>query len=136
VSLRRLRAFLGKATNVDAVIRLESDISQRQADLASLRSQQRYLRSQTTLATIDVTMTRTPTPRHHDPHAGAGFLTGLHNGWNAFLDLAVVAATVVGAVLPFTLVLVLLLVPLSLLLRGARARTRAAQPAVPPTEGT
>jgi hypothetical protein len=138
VSLRRLRLFLGKATNVDSVIRLESEISQRESDLASLLAQQRYLKGQTSLATIDVSMTRTGSAVHHDPLAHAGFLTGLRNGWNAMLGVAVVAATVVGALLPFALVLALLLVPLILVLRArsasgwsARARSRSAAPAGP-----
>jgi Domain of unknown function (DUF4349) len=131
VSLRRLRSFLGKATNVDSVIRLESEITQREADLASLRSQQRYLRNQTSLATITVSMTRTGKTAEEDPLAHAGFLTGLRNGWQALLNLGLVAATVAGALLPFALVLALLLVPLTLLLRSARARSRSVAPAGP-----
>lgn len=136
VSLRRLRAFLGRATNVDAVIRLESEISQREADLASLLAQQRYLKNQTSLATITVTMTRTTTPNGDDPLDHAGFLTGLRKGWSAFLDLAVVAATAAGALLPFALALAVVLVPLTLLLRAHR-RSRltpaaAPQPVTPP----
>ena len=131
VSLERLRKFLGKATNVDSVIRLESEISQREADLASLLAQQRYLRNQTSLGTITVSMTRTTTATQDDPLADAGFLTGLRNGWNAFLDLAVISATVAGALLPFALVLAVVAVPLVLLLRAHRRR-RPARPGTPP----
>ena len=132
VSLERLRKFLGKATNVDSVIRLESEISQREADLASLLAQQRYLKNQTSLGTITVSMTRTTTAVEDDPLADAGFLTGLRNGWNAFLDLAVIAATVAGALLPFALALAVVVVPLVLLLRAHRRR-RPARPGTPPT---
>ena len=45
-----------------------------------------------------------------DPLADAGFLTGLRNGWNALVDVAIVTATVLGAVLPFLIVLAVILV--------------------------
>jgi hypothetical protein len=131
VSLERLRKFLGRSANVDAVIRLESEIAQREADLASLRAQQRYLAGQTSLATISVQMSRTDTPSKDDPLSDAGFLTGLRNGWNALVDVAVVGATVAGALLPFALVATLVLVPLTLWLRARRrppARPVAAGP--------
>jgi hypothetical protein len=131
VSLRRLRSFLGRATNVDSVIRLESEISQREADLSSLLAQQRYLKNQTSLATISVSMARTGSPAPDDPLAHAGFLTGLRNGWHALTSVALVALTLAGALLPFALVLALVLVPLTLLLRSARARSRSAAPAGP-----
>jgi hypothetical protein len=129
ISLRRLQKFLGKAANVNSVIRLESEISSREADLASLRAQQRYLRNQTSLATIEVSMTRTAAASPDDPLAHAGFLTGLRNGLHALLDLALIGATVAGALLPFALVLALVLAPLLVLLRSRRhRRTSAAEP--------
>lgn len=122
VSLQRLRKFLGRAGAVDVVIRLESEIAEREAELASLRAQQRFLENQTSLATITVHMTRTDNPREDDPLADAGFLTGLRNGWQALGDVAVVAATVTGAALPFALVAGALLAPLALWLRTRRRR--------------
>ena len=57
-----------------------------------------------------------------DPLADAGFLTGLRNGWEALTDIAVIAATAVGALLPFAIVIALVLVPLMLWLRTSRRR--------------
>ena len=131
VSLERLRGFLGRATDVNAMIRLESEIARREADLASLRAQQDYLSDQTSLATISVTMT-TPeaAPKgKDDPLEDAGFLAGLDGGWNALLDALVVVATVIGALLPFTVVLAVLGVPFLVWLRTARRRRTAAPPA-------
>ncbi len=135
VSLERLRGFLGRATDVNDVIRLESEIASREADLASLRSQQNYLADQTSLASITVHMALPPeqvVKNDDDPLADAGFLTGLRNGWNALTDLAVVAATVVGALLPFAIVLALVLVPLMMWLRTSRRRRATVAPPVAP----
>jgi hypothetical protein len=126
VSLDRLRRFLGKARDVNAMIRLESEIAQREADLGSLLAQQKYLADQTSLATIDVTMTRTSAAKHtdDDPLAHAGFLTGLRNGWHALVGVLVVAVTVLGAVAPFVILLVLIGAPLAWWARSARRRRR------------
>jgi hypothetical protein len=131
VSLRRLRAFLGRAKAIETVIRLEAEISRREADLASLRAQQDYLDDQTSLATISVTL-QTPGAGAdpQDPLEDAGFLAGLRNGWNALLDILVVTATVVGALVPFAIVLGVVLAPLLVWLRSRR-RQPAAPPATP-----
>ena len=128
VSLRRLRGFLDEARSVATIIRLEAEIARREADLASLRGQQDYLDDQTSMSTIDLTL-RSPAekaaPEEDDPLENAGFLSGLSSGWNALLDVLLVIATVVGAMLPFVVVLVLLGVPLSVAIARARARSAA-----------
>ncbi|HET7823328.1 MAG TPA: hypothetical protein VFL10_17535, partial [Ornithinibacter sp.] len=61
-----------------------------------------------------------------------GFLAGLKAGWTAFTGSVTVLLTVVGALLPFAVVLALVLVPLVLWLRRRTPRTPVtAQPAVP-----
>ena len=114
VSLNRLRGFLGEASDVNAMIRLESEIARREADLASLRAQQEYLEDQTSLATIALAMTRddADVAPVDDPLDDAGFVTGLRNGWEALVSALVVGATVVGAVLPFAFVLAVVGAPL------------------------
>ena len=125
-SIRTLRGFLRHTTHVDALIQIESDISEREADLESLLAQQRYLDNQTALATIDVLLR---SPAHHAPPPNrhdTGFLAGLAGGWHALAAVAVGAFTVVGAVLPFAVLLALLGVPAWLLVRrAARRRTPA-----------
>ena len=121
---------------MSSVIRLESEIARREADLASLRAQQDYLEDQTSLSTIDLTLrAEEPEPKpapEKDELEDAGFLAGLSGGWNALLDVLVVAATVVGALLPFALVAALVGLPLALWLRATRRQRRttgASQPA-------
>ncbi len=133
VSLRRLRGFLGEAADLEDTIRLESEIAQREADLGSLMAQQRYLADQTSLASITVTLTQNPAvvpPQETDRKDDAGFLTGLHHGWRALLDILLVGATVLGAVLPFAVLGAVLAVPAWLVLRSTRRR-RPLSPAEP-----
>ena len=128
VSLDRLRNFLQRSVDVDAMIRLESEIAEREAELASLRAQQDYLEDQTSLATISVTLQRPPEDEPRDPSGDDGFLAGLSGGWDALKAVVVVAATILGAMIPFALVAALLGVPLLLVLRATRRR----RPVVPP----
>ena len=62
-----------------------------------------------------------------------GFLAGLKAGWAAFTDSVTVLLTVLGALLPFAVVLALVLVPLLLWLRRRGLHHPApVQPAVQP----
>lgn len=129
ISLERLRTFLGRATKVADMIRLEAEIAEREADLSSLRAQQDFLDDQTSLATINVRMTLPGEEvEQEDPLADAGFLTGLRNGWAALGDIAVIGATAVGALLPFLGLLALLVLPLVGWLRITRRRRRTPAP--------
>ncbi len=131
-SIRTLRRFLTRATNVEAMIRLESEIATREAALESLQAQQRYLDDQTSMATIDLTMTRRAGHAAPPPPSDTGFLSGLAAGWTALLRVGAGALTVVGAVLPFGALLVLLGAPAWLLVR--RATRRRTTPTAAPTE--
>ena len=131
VSLDRLRSFLRRSNDVNALIRLESEIAEREADLASLRAQQDYLEDQTSLATLTVTLQRPPNDEPGDDDDG-GFLAGLSGGWDALMGVLVVTATLVGAVIPFVLVAALVGVPVLLVLRATRRRRPAGPPPAPP----
>ena len=133
-SLARLQRFLRQATNVDDMIRLESEIATREAALESLLAQQKYLSDQTTLATVTVRLRTpaTPPPPHPEEQ---GFLAGLDHGWSAFKAVLVGAATITGALLPFAVTFALLGVPAWLLLRTVARRRRSASPPPAPEAG-
>ena len=119
-SLDRLQRFQREAAGIDDLIRYEQQITEREAELQSLKSQQAYLADQTSMSTITLYLS---VPDKFVPPPGAlddaGFLAGLKSGWNALQGTVVVALTVVGAVLPFALALGLVGVPLALLARRA-----------------
>jgi hypothetical protein len=133
-SLARLQRFLRQATNVEDMIRIESEIATRQAALESLKAQQKYLSDQTSMSTVTVRLRTPAAPPPPPPVHEAGFLVGLAEGWAALKAVLVGAATVTGAVLPFLLTIALVVVPLWLLVRAATRRRHAPAPKAPAPE--
>ncbi|HEX4249891.1 MAG TPA: DUF4349 domain-containing protein [Pseudonocardia sp.] len=102
----RIRALLEKANSVGDVVMIESELTQREADLESLQRRLASVSGRVAMSTLSVALTPIPAP---DAQPGRdGFLAGLAAGWHAFLAAAGSAATVLGAVLPFLVVLALL----------------------------
>jgi hypothetical protein len=120
-SVARLRALLEKATTVGAVVQVESELAQREADLESLEAQQKKLSELVDLATINVNFVapdvKVAPPVKKD---NLGFLPGLRNGSSALVAAVVVALTVAGALLPFLFAAALIGVPAWLVLRSRR----------------
>ena len=136
LSLDRLQRFQKKATSIDDLIRYENEIARREAELQSMRSQQAYLREQTAMSTITVSISLPPkrvVPPDDDSLDDAGFLVGLKSGWVALRSAVVVVLTIIGALLPFAVVLVLVGVPTWLLVRRLVTRGKPAPPAPAPT---
>jgi hypothetical protein len=120
-SVARLRALIEKATTVGAVVQVESELSQREADLEALEAQQKKLGELVDLATINVNFVapdvKVAPPVKKD---NLGFLPGLRNGFSALAAAVVVTLTVAGALLPFLFTLALIGVPAWLVLRSRR----------------
>jgi hypothetical protein len=115
-SIRQIENLLARARMLSDVIAIESDLARRQADLDSLKSQQAYLADQTSLSTINVHLSKIGHAGPGDRPA-RGFLAGLDGGWTAMKGAVVVLLTVLGAALPFAVVLLLLGVPPWLVVR-------------------
>lgn len=118
-SLRRIEALLARAQSIRDIVSIEAQLTRRQAELDSLKQQQAYLADQTSLSTITVFLEQKPEPSKKKVEAddAAGFLAGLRSGWDALKTLTTGVTTVVGALLPFTVLLLLVGVPTWLLLR-------------------
>ncbi|MFI7216066.1 DUF4349 domain-containing protein [Micromonospora maritima] len=126
------RKLLAQASSVDQLVTLENEVGTRQADLAALEARKRRLADLTALSTITVTfLGRDASTAEED--ADLGFRTGLGGGWTVFLTSVRVLLTVLGAVLPFAVVIG---VPLWLLLRWRRRRARRTPPPGGPHPGS
>ena len=131
-SLRRIETLLARARTIRDIVSIEAQLTRRQADLDSLKQQQAWLADQTSLSTITVFLEQKPDPRKKaEAEDAAGFLVGLRAGWDALTTFTTGVITVVGALLPFTVLLVLLGVPAWVLLRrrvsaGRTGRTPSA----------
>lgn len=122
-SLHRIRLLLGRAERLGDVIRLESVLGEREADLESLQAQQKSLEQRTTTASIDVSIRPADEPMPKaDDEVEAGFLAGLGAGWSGLQTAWTGFATVIGAVLPFALVLAIPVAAAFVLVRRATRR--------------
>ncbi|NYI03226.1 DUF4349 domain-containing protein [Allostreptomyces psammosilenae] len=125
-SVLRIQELMEQAESLSDVVMLEAELSSRQADLDSLLRQREALTGQTDLATVQVHLYGEGSYRAdvvEDPDGlGDAFLDAFRGGWSAFRTAVEVLLVVLGAVLPFALVLG---VPLFLVLRLRRNRRTA-----------
>ena len=98
-SVARVRALLDRASSLTDVVRVEAELSRREADLESLQARARAVSGQ--VAMSEVTVQLTTGPKKATPATALGFTKGLHSGWDAFMAAARVTAATVGAALPF-----------------------------------
>ncbi len=124
-SLKRIEVLLARAQTIRDIVSIESQLTRRQADLDSLKSQQAYLADQTSMSTITVFLEQKPEPvekKKVEQDDATGFLAGLGSGWDALKSFTTGAATVVGALLPFAGLFLVLGFPVWLLLRNLARR--------------
>ncbi|WP_067439154.1 DUF4349 domain-containing protein [Nocardioides jensenii] len=135
-SLERIEVLLARASDIADIVSIEAQLSSRQAELDSLKSQQAYLRDQTSLSTITIHLEHedaTAKEKKDDDQHNA-FVGGLLDGWNALTGFGAGLATVVGALLPFAVVIGLLGIPVLVLWRRLRTRPQSIAPPVASAE--
>lgn len=128
-SVDRVRALLARAGTVEEIVRIEQEVTAREAELESLSQRRQALAGQVAMSTVTIKVARDDVAPPPAPVAeeSSGFLAGLSDGWNAFLGAGGATLQVLGAVLPFLLVLAVPGVPA---LRWWRRR-RTAAPVTP-----
>jgi len=132
-SIDRLTQLLAEASRIEDLLAIETQLSQRQAELDALTAQRTWLGDQVAMSTITVSLS--PVTQIADVDA-PGFLSGLQSGWSAFLSLIMVAVTAVGFFLPFLLVLALIAIPVTIVIvRQARRHHPRTAPAAPADPG-
>lgn len=104
-SVARVRGLLDRASSLTDVVRLEAELSKREADLESLQARQRTLAGWVAMAKVTVQLDADP--KTSDPVSAIGFTSGLEGGWTAFVGAARVTAATLGALLPFLPLLVI-----------------------------
>ncbi len=134
-SLARVEALLDRAQSISDIIRIEGQLTRRQADLESLERRLSYLNNQTSMSTISVNISLPPPAKEKEKKEEpeeAGFLAGLEDGWKALKSFGTDTATLTGKALPFAGVLLVIGLPLLLVVRRLRRRDDdAPAPAAP-----
>lgn len=129
-SIERINVLVAKATTIDDLIRLETEVSTRQAELESLQAQQRYLVDQVSMSTVTLYLRSEAAAPSVDP---GDFWSGLATGWVGFVGFWAGLLVVLGVLLPW-IVTIGIIAGIVILVLRRRAARRGAAVAVPPTE--
>ncbi|CNH80097.1 Uncharacterised protein [Mycobacterium tuberculosis] len=98
-SVNRLLQLMGKAGDVADLLAAESSLTQRQAELDSLRAQRAALGDQISYATINVNLSAKPAVPHR------GFVGALQRGWQSLLSAIHGVVVAIGFLIPWLPVL-------------------------------
>lgn len=115
----RLNALFERATTIDDLIQLETQIAQHQAELESLEAQQRQTADQVAMSTIDLYLRSEASAPATQP---GDFLSGLQAGWGAFVAFFSGLLVALGVLLPWILTAGLITAAVILIVRWSRAR--------------
>jgi hypothetical protein len=132
-SIERLNALIAKAKNIDDLILLEGEISNRQGELESLEAQQRYLADQVAMSSISLYLRSDAEAPAQNPDT---FWDGLSAGWAGFVAFWAGLLVVLGVLLPWLITLGLIALIVILIVRRRRASADAARAALAPPTGT
>lgn len=108
-SAEKIRALIGRAEKITDLVSLEREFAARDAEIQSMASQVASLKDRAGRSTVSLSIGTAPekkkpavvTPKKK---VETGFVAGLKSGWKAFTDTTRMLATVTGALLPFALV--------------------------------
>jgi hypothetical protein len=128
-SIARVRAILSRADRIGDVVAVEGELSRRVTELESLQARQRALAGRTGYATVTVRLYSETVRADVAPaEESSGFLGGLEDGWSAFTATVGWLLMVLGALLPFLIILI----PAAYVALRLRRKTRPAAPAPDP----
>jgi hypothetical protein len=111
-SVNRLLQLMGRAGNVADLLAAESALTQRQAELDSMRAQRATLGDQISYATINVSLSTKPAAVPQP-----GFLNALRHGWQSLLSAVHGVVMAVGFLIPWIPVLAVTVLVLVLVVR-------------------
>lgn len=121
--IERLNVLFERATTIEDLIMLETQIAQHQAELESLEAQQRAIDDQVAMSTIDLYLrSEAEAPVTQPGH----FLSGLQAGWGAFVAFFSGLLVALGVLLPWILTAGLITAVVVVLVKRGRARKAAA----------
>lgn len=117
-SIARLRELQADASTVTDLVAIESELTTRQSELDSLRSQQEYLKDQVAMSTLTVNIVPESETELAVPDIGGALTSGLQGLLN-FVGFLVSAAVFL---LPIAFVVLLIVAVVTVITRRRRAR--------------
>ncbi|WP_083958277.1 DUF4349 domain-containing protein [Herbidospora mongoliensis] len=132
-AVAQFRTLLTKAEKIGEIMDIEREIQARTSDLEALQARQKSLAEQTGMATVTITLVGPSAPPVQPQEEETGFLAGLKAGWKGLVNFAEALSTIVGALLPWLVVIAVFLVIALPFWRRMRRRQEAV-PAAPLAE--
>lgn len=112
-SIARLTELQAQAANVADLVAVETELTNRQAELDSLKSQRDYLGEQVAMSTVSITLV----PEVDAVTSTPDFLRGLETGWNALLSAGGALVTAAGFIIPFAVVIAIIVLVIRWIIR-------------------
>jgi hypothetical protein len=105
-AIAQLRALLTHAGSVGDLLMVQNQINSEESDLEAMQAQQSALNRETAYATVTVTILGPKAvPKAAKPKPPPGLSNGLGAGWHAFRVTLSWLLAIIGAVLPFVVVI-------------------------------
>lgn len=131
MSISRMEALLARAETTNDLVQAEQMLTERQAELESLLSQQAYLADQVSMSTVTVSVFEPDAVPDEPEDPPTGFWGGLVTGWGAFVEFLDTSSLVIGVLLPWLAFLAIITTIVVWLVRATRRRRAARRPAYP-----
>jgi hypothetical protein len=104
-SVERVRGLLERASSTSEITDIEAELTKRQSELESLQRRYETLKGQVAMATLTVALSESKSEPMAVVQEENNFLSAFADGWGALLAALSWLLVVVGAVLPFAVVL-------------------------------
>jgi hypothetical protein len=101
-SVARIRELYATATDVDAIVRIEADLTNRETALEQLLASQAALNDRVAMSTLTIDITTTA-PSATSSDDSTGVADALAGGWSAFAGAVFAIVLVLSAAMPFVL---------------------------------
>jgi hypothetical protein len=102
-SVARIRELYATATDVEAIVRIEGELTNRETALEQLLALQANLQGRVAMSTLTIDITATPVAATTDDGDGTTIGDALGAGWSAFAGALFAIALVLTAAMPFLL---------------------------------
>jgi hypothetical protein len=126
-SIERIRELYANAVDVDAVVRIEAELTSRETVLEQLLATQQQITDRVAMSTLTIDVTTAPVDEELPAAGGTGLGDALAAGWSAFAGGLFAIVLGLTAAMPFVLTL-LVIAAVALWVR-ALSRRRGAPPA-------
>jgi Domain of unknown function (DUF4349) len=133
-SVERVRVLLAEATDIQGIVRLEAELTDREIELETLLASQRQLEERVAMSTLTLDIVVAPPEtfaavRHEFDPPRPGVVEALGDGWGAFVTGAHAVVLGVATILPFLAAAALLAIAILWVRRTiSRAATTANRP--------